>query len=141
MSSQAVAVDMAPDEATGTISVILSCRAPSRQQSITDGQSLIAALEQEERHARGDCTVRQPSRSLTVLCDKDGFQDRYSPCATLSVAEGRKCHKLSWDGTGHVRRWCDKQERISTDRCTQQVLAFSHISCYQYCGICLRLVA
>ena len=83
MSSQAVAVDMAPDEATGTISVILSCRAPSRQQSITDGQSLIAALEQEERHARGDCTVRQPSRSLTVLCDKDGFQDRYSPCATL----------------------------------------------------------
>ena len=105
MSSQAVAVDVVPDEATGTISLTLSCRTPSRQQSITNGQSLIAALEHEERHARGDTTARQPSRSLTVLCDKDGMQDRYCPCRPVLVtsAEGRViCHRCSWAG-----RWKD----------------------------------
>ena len=76
MSSQALHVDMVPDEATGTISLTLSCKAPPRQHSITNGQSLIAALEEEELAARGDATARQPSKSLTVHCKEDASHSR-----------------------------------------------------------------
>ena len=76
MSSQALDVVMVPDEATGSVSLTLSCKAPARQQSITNGQSLLAALEQEEFAARGDVTAKQPSKSLTVLCKKDASHVR-----------------------------------------------------------------
>ena len=57
-ASSAVRLALTPDEAAGSVTVGLSVGPPSRQHSITDGQSLISALQQEERAARGELDVR-----------------------------------------------------------------------------------
>ena len=57
-ASSAVRLALTPDEAAGSVSMRLSVGPPSRQHSITDGQSLISALQQEERDARGELAVR-----------------------------------------------------------------------------------
>ena len=75
-SLQAIGVVLMPDEATGLVSVSLSCEPLSRQHSITDGQSLIAALEQEELDAKGGMSARRPPMALAVGSSECSRQSR-----------------------------------------------------------------
>ena len=76
-ASSAVRLALAPDEVAGSVSVRLSAGPPSRQHSITDGQSLISALQQEERDARGELTVRTaPVSPFDLHLNKEEGQER-----------------------------------------------------------------
>lgn len=75
-SKPAVSMALVPDEATGIVTVRLSCQPLSRQPSITDGQSLIVALEQEEKEAKGELFVKLPASVFTSQRSEENCRTR-----------------------------------------------------------------
>ena len=76
-ASPAVRLALTPDEAAGSVFVRLSVGPPSRQHSITDGQALILALQQEERDARGELSLRTaPMSPFDIHLSKAECQER-----------------------------------------------------------------
>ena len=76
-ASSAVRLALTPDEAAGSVSARLSVGPPSRQHSITDGQSLISALQQEERDALGELSVQTaPVSPFDLHLNKAEGQER-----------------------------------------------------------------